>query len=100
MSNEENQEKQVNPEEEIEELEPDEAAKLIASRLTRTEMIQVACALDADAENGEDEFYDTFQEETKKVAPEIFAGLEESGDEDESDESESDDSDEQDESED
>lgn len=88
MSNEDNQEKQVNPEEEIEELEPDEAAKLIASRLTRTEMIQVACALDADAENGEDEFYDTFQEETKKVAPEIFAGLEDSESEETSEDDE------------
>jgi len=82
MSNED--EKQVNPEEEIEELDQKEAAALIASRLTRTEMIQVACALDEDQE---DEFYDAFQEETRKVAPEIFSGEEDS---DESSEEEED----------
>ena|SRR5271154_2522398 len=86
MSNEDNQEKQVNPEEEIEDLNQKEAAALIASRLTRTEMIQVACALDEDEE---DEFYDAFQEETRKVAPEIFSG-EESEDSDESSEEEED----------
>jgi len=83
MQNEENDEKESG--EDFEELEPSEAAKLIASRLTRAEMVSVAMALDIDIEDGDDEFYDTFQEETRKIAPEIF---DDSGDdEDESSES-------------
>ena len=59
-----------NEEEEFEEVEPAEIARTVASRLSRTELVQLAIALDEDSE---DEFYDTIQEETRKVAPEIFS---------------------------
>lgn len=44
-------------------------ARLVASRLTKTELVELAEALDTDSR---DEFCHQIQLETEKVAPELF----------------------------